>query len=742
MLYYFNKILFNNKIQAIFLFLYSLFTIISLITYDSSDPCFNIATKKIPSNLFSYLGATYSDILFQIFGISIFLMPIYLIICSIFIYKYGYYRYFILRIILMICSLILVSVLLSNFKIYSLPFNSGGAVGTLIFDYIVNFFKLLYINLFIIFSLIIIYIKYIYNLANIIGLNNFIKKICNKINFFSKNNKISKLSLKKKSQKIQPSFFDESNNNIEIVNYVEQDITESNNILPRLSKIVNSLLKKSINNKLTQATYSIPPIDLLKISKKQNIKEENANELLDISEKLLDVLNDFGVKGQILNIHCGPVVTSYEFEPVSGTKSSRIIGLADDIARSLSALSTRISIVAGRNVLGIELPNKDRKFFYLRELLETDEYKNDGNILPLVLGKDLVGKAFIVDLAKMPHLLVAGTTGSGKSVAINTMILSLLYRYTPHECRLIMIDPKMLELSIYNNIPHLLTPVVTDPQNAVSALKWAVKEMENRYRLMSNLGVRNIVNYNIKITDAIKTNKPLEHVLQTGFNQDNGKPIYENIPIEMIKLPYIVIIVDEMADLMLVAGKDIEILIQRLAQMARAAGIHIIMATQRPSVDVITGVIKANFPSRISFKVTSKIDSRTILNEQGAEQLLGMGDMLFFGNSSKITRVHGPFIDDTEVEDVVSYLKSTGAPEYISSILENNDDNNKIDISNDDLLYKRALEIVKLERKVSINYIQRCLKIGYNKAATFVEKMEQEGHISKPNHSGKREIFL
>jgi S-DNA-T family DNA segregation ATPase FtsK/SpoIIIE len=365
--------------------------------------------------------------------------------------------------------------------------------------------------------------------------------------------------------------------------------------------------------------------------------------------------------------------------------------------------------------------------------------------LPIILGKDLSGKPFVVDLAKMPHLLIAGTTGSGKSVGINTMILSLLYRYTPDECKFIMIDPKMLELSVYDNIPHLLTPVVTEASKAVVALKWAVKEMESRYRLMSQLGVRNITNYNQRISEALAQNENLYRNLQSGLDA-SGAPIIEKKPVELVKMPFIVIVVDEMADLMLVAGKDIEGFIQRLAQMARAAGIHLITATQRPSVDVITGVIKANFPSRISFKVTSKIDSRTILGEMGAEQLLGMGDMLYMGNGSKIIRVHGPFVDDREVESIVEFLKSQGTPEYVSSVTEAEEDDFDLISSDeggdDNALYKQAVQIVKRDRKCSTSYIQRCLRIGYNRAAILVERMEKEGVISEPNHSGKREIFI
>ena len=412
----------------------------------------------------------------------------------------------------------------------------------------------------------------------------------------------------------------------------------------------------------------------------------------------------------------------------------------------MKAQSARIAVIAGRNAIGIELPNKKREMIYLRELLESDQYREEDNTLPLILGKDIEGKPMVVDLARMPHLLVAGTTGSGKSVSINTMILSLLYALTPEQCRLIMIDPKMLELSVYDGIPHLLTPVVTEPKKAIVALKWVVKEMEERYRMMSNLGVRSIAAYNIKVTEAKTKGEGLSKTVKVGFDNETGQPIMEKISMPMNNLPFIVVIVDEMADLMLVAGKDIETSIQRLSQMARAAGIHIIMATQRPSVDVITGVIKANFPTRISFSVTSRIDSRTILGEQGAEQLLGMGDMLYMGGGTKITRIHGPYVSDEEVKNVVEYLKSQGEPEYIDNVTrdpEESDENfDLLNQGDEGGLYAQAVEIVSRDRKASTSYIQRCLRIGYNRAASIIERMEKDGIVSSANHVGKREVLV
>lgn len=516
----------------------------------------------------------------------------------------------------------------------------------------------------------------------------------------------------------------------------------------RLAKQRKKTTEK-ISEKISEEStdyFNLPSVNLLskgqELVEKRKLNEAEGSQTLALLEK---VLNDFGIQGQVINICYGPVVTLYKFEPQAGTKSARVIGLADDIARSMSALSARISIIRGQNAMGIELPNKEREIVMLRDLLESPEYQNSKLNLPIALGKEISGKPVIADLTKMPHLLVAGTTGSGKSVAINTMILSLVYRLSPDECKMIMIDPKMLELSIYDSIPHLIAPVVTEPKKAIIALKWVVKEMENRYRMMSYLNVRNMINYNQKITEAMGNGTELERVVQIGFNSTTGKPIFEKVVVNMETFPYIVVIVDEMADLMLVAGKEIECSIQRLAQMARAAGIHIIMATQRPSVDVITGVIKANFPTRISFAVTSKIDSRTILGEQGAEQLLGMGDMLYMASGGKIIRVHGPFVSDEEVQSVVEYLKAQGEPNYMEEITKEDEnspsdaDDEMQDEEND--LYNQAVSIIQRDQKVSTSYIQRQLRIGYNRAANIVERMEKEGIVSPPNHAGKREIL-
>ncbi|MCY1126574.1 DNA translocase FtsK 4TM domain-containing protein [Frigidibacter sp. RF13] len=497
--------------------------------------------------------------------------------------------------------------------------------------------------------------------------------------------------------------------------------------------------------------YELPPLSLLS-SPTTIQRHQLSDEALEENARMLEsVLDDYGVKGDIVSVRPGPVVTMYELEPAPGLKASRVIGLADDIARSMSALSARVSTVPGRSVIGIELPNAHREKVVLREILSARDFGDGNHKLPLALGKDIAGQPVVANLAKMPHLLIAGTTGSGKSVAINTMILSLLYKLSPEECRLIMIDPKMLELSVYDGIPHLLSPVVTDPKKAVVALKWVVGEMEERYRKMSKMGVRNIDGYNGRVKEALDNGEMFKRTVQTGFDEDTGDPIFETEEIEPKKLPYIVVIVDEMADLMMVAGKEIEACIQRLAQMARASGIHLIMATQRPSVDVITGTIKANFPTRISFQVTSKIDSRTILGEMGAEQLLGMGDMLYMAGGSRITRIHGPFVSDEEVEEIVTHLKSFGPPEYMSGVVDGPDKEDEADIDlvlglgggdGDDALYDQAVAVVLKDRKVSTSYIQRKLGIGYNKAARLVEQMEEEGLVSSANHVGKREILV
>jgi DNA segregation ATPase FtsK/SpoIIIE, S-DNA-T family len=755
---YLIRIFGHSKIRSTTLFVLSWVIFISLATYSSSDPSFNLVTNNYPNNMLLHFGSYLSDLLFQIMGLAAFVVPVCSIIWSYILFRDGKINMFSFRALSMIISIYFLSSTLNSLQVNSMPSGAGGLTGISFWYFFKNYLNITiyeeYIRascvvlsiIFLILSLGIKFKTYVTVITIFTKSCSFVLKLVKKIGIIDI---VQKAFTKLGSFDSGKAYY--AQDEFAVITPSEKS-KKTPSSAPRKTETQSTKPSTNIQNIQTEIGKSaLPDIGLLDEASEQNTKPQSQSELREKSDMLLSVLQDFGVKGQINDVREGPVVTMYEFEPAAGTKSSRVIGLSDDIARSLSATSTRISVIPGKNALGIELPNKKRMFFRLKELIKTPEFQDPQILLPLVLGKDLVGSPLIADLAKMPHLLVAGTTGSGKSVAINAMIMSLLYKYTPQECRMIMIDPKMLELSAYDNIPHLMTPVVTEPGKAVVALKWAVKEMENRYRLMSHLGVRNIANYNAKVQDAIKKGQILERKIQTGFDPETGKPIYDVVPIEMTNMPFIVVIVDEMADLMLVAGKDIETSIQRLAQMARAAGIHIIMATQRPSVDVITGVIKANFPSRISFKVTSKIDSRTILGEQGSEQLLGMGDMLYMGSSSKILRVHGPFVDDTEVERVTNFLRENGTPEYVSAVTESNDEDlyeanisqaGGKNIGGEDNLYTQAVNIVRTERKSSVSYIQRSLRIGYNKAANLVEEMQRNGVLSEPNHSGKREILL
>ncbi len=746
-MHYIRKFFAQSKTKSVILLLLAALSAVSLASYNPGDPSFNVVTNNTPNNILLYFGSYTADILYQLIGLSAFIFSACSIAWSYNLFKLGEVPSSILRTCAMIFSILCCSIALNELEVRILPTNSGGILGismwhlsSLIKQLPINEYKL-FINIgfgviascFLLFALgikirtaIMLCINILMAAPRAIMKTGILQSLGKKIGSFDNGN----------------AYYAEG----EFGEISEQNNPENESFAPVPTRKRKAAPAAARPQKASTSTNILPSIDLLDDDNAQSVKPQTQSELNEKSEQLLAALQDFGVKGKIINVREGPVVTMYEFEPAAGTKSSRVIGLSDDIARSLSAISARIAVIPGRNALGIELPNKKRMFFRLKELVSTQEFQSQNILLPIILGKDLAGVPLVADLSKMPHLLVAGTTGSGKSVAINAMIMSLLYRFTPEECKMIMIDPKMLELSAYNDIPHLMTPVVTEPGKAVVALKWAVKEMEDRYRLMSHLGVRSIANYNSKVLQAAKNGEVLERKVQTGFDPETGKPIYETVPIDMNKMPFIVVIVDEMADLMLVAGKDIETSIQRLAQMARAAGIHIIMATQRPSVDVITGVIKANFPSRLSFKVTSKIDSRTILGEQGAEQLLGMGDMLYMGNSARILRVHGPFVDDAEVERVTNFLRSTATPQYVSAVTESIEDELtvggvSIDDGEDDI-YTQAVNIVRTERKASISYIQRCLRIGYNRAANLVEEMERNGILSEPNHSGKREILL
>ena len=552
------------------------------------------------------------------------------------------------------------------------------------------------------------------------------------VNFKNKFFKINDNSIQRKTPKIRK-------NSISIKNKFDDD--------PKTLKNKKNVLQDDLPLG-SENGFVLPSVKLLK-----NLTEDinpPSKETLDLNAKVLEgVLSDYSINGNIASVRYGPVVTRYDLEPAPGLRSQRVISLADDIARSMSVEAVRVAMVPGQNVIGIELPNKIRETVILRNILEHEEFKASTYSLPVCLGKNIAGFPIIVDLSKMPHLLVAGTTGSGKSVGINAMILSLLYKHTPETCRMIMIDPKMLELSVYDGIPHLLTPVVTDPKKAVVALKWAVREMETRYMSMSKLGVRNIDSYNSRLAEARRKGEILSKSTQVGFDPETGQPIFEDQQISLTSLPFIVVVIDEVADLMLVAGKDIEAAVQRLAQMARAAGIHVVMATQRPSVDVITGTIKANFPTRISFQVTSKIDSRTILGEQGAEQLLGRGDMLYMAGGGKVTRVHGPFVEDSEVEQVARFLSNQSVPEYDETITEEPENTNNFDISGfnannnqQDEIYDQAVALIARERRASTSFIQRHFKIGYNRAATIIEKMEENNVVSKPGRAGKREVLI
>ncbi len=740
----------------------SIFFAVALISYNDADPSLDNATNIEPQNIAGLPGAYAADSILQLFGLASFII-ILTPLCWAYVYfYYGKVSFWFLRILAGIIALNAAALLLSGLQLDSNYFSyTGGAIGILwqtklssyFASYIIKIIaaSILAISLYLCLALNnsswAKFIKIISALAlySITSVARATQALLKKLKRNSANEYVREAP--KVSTRVAP-VLSGNTTKAEIPSYTEaqaqpQSQMDDVPIVPR--KVIEKA--KPVYEQVAVDGFTLPSTSLLKEFpvNKDNVQQNNS-VIKKHTEELLQVLSDFGVMGEITGAASGPVVTLYELEPAAGTKSSRIIGLSDDISRSMRSTSARIAVIPGRNAIGIELPNSKRETVYLKELLESSEYKNKDYDLPIILGKDISGNVIVADLARMPHLLVAGTTGSGKSVAINTMILSLVYALTPDQCKFIMVDPKMLELSVYDGIPHLLTNVVTEPGKAVVALKWVVKEMENRYRLMSNLGVRSIHNYNDRIKEAVANGEVMKRTVQTGFDAETGQPKIEQVPLDMKTLPFIVVIVDEMADLMLVAGKDIETSIQRLAQMARAAGIHIIMATQRPSVDVITGVIKANFPTRISFQVTSKIDSRTILGEQGAEQLLGKGDMLYMAGGSKITRIHGPFVADDEVERIVLYLKSQGQPDYMNDITSEDtgytSGGNSGGGAEMDELYKQAVEIVAHEGKASTSFIQRCLKIGYNRAANIMEQMERDGLVGKPNHVGKREILM
>ena len=761
------------------------FIVLSIVSYSVSDPSLNTATPSNDvQNWMGQNGATTADLLLQTLGLASVLFGICFMIWGGSLFKRRALNPLWMRSIALIAAVFILSITFARIPSgeWMIQPYLGGSIGTLIFQKMADAFHFLSLPYpFLMTSVIAGFIGFacflfaagirrdealyalsmtgfaaqmmvlfIYNKA--LGAYDWVRHYSDP-SYQPSARKISaqKPKIERIPPKLKTAVLDAETQDIEPVTQA----IKSNGIKVVQPQKIDST--GTVNQQRFQlfdgGEWQLPSVELLQEVPAINHADTMDENALRMNAELLQkVLEDFNVKGDIVSIHPGPVVTLYELEPAPGTKTSRVIGISDDIARSMSAVSVRAAVEPGRSVIGIEMPNKVRQTVYFREMIETRDYDKTQAKLPLILGKDIGGKPIIADLARMPHLLVAGTTGSGKSVAVNTMILSLLYKLPPEKCRFIMIDPKMLELSVYDDIPHLLAPVVTEPGRAVVALKWVVSEMEERYRAMSKLGVRNIDGYNVRLAEARKKGEALMRKVQTGFDPETGKPVYEEQPLDLTDLPFIVVIVDEFADLMLVAGKEVENTIQRLAQMARAAGIHIIMATQRPSVDVITGVIKANFPTRISFQVTSKIDSRTILGDGGAEQLLGMGDMLYMAAGGTIKRVHGPFSSDEDVENVVNYLKSQSEPAYLEDITDGGGDftggglggmygdaggDEKIDE-----LYDKAVAIVASERKASTSFIQRHLQIGYNRAARIIEEMEKQGVIGPANHVGKRQIMV
>ena len=717
--------------------LLSSFLIISLLTYHESDPGIGRLGNTIEVlNFFGYIGAIVSSALIIFFGSTVLIIIFYVSYVGLILILGFRKKNLLLKFALINISVIFLNLsailnglqvfttgviaeLLFNILYYYLP----NFLTQLIYKYILGVFFFLISLLFFLycFSIKIKLIKSFYRPVN--SLLYFLYRPILKINFFKRNKLIKKTNVAK--LKSEPTI-----NKKSIFKNREKNTS-----------------KIATNSKYNEFKFNLPRSDYLLRSKTKSSDKKEIEKTNKInSEKLEKVLGEYGVIGRVSGYKTGPIVTLYEFIPNAGIKASKVIGLADDIARAMSSVSARISSQPGKTSLGIEIPNLRRENVMFGDLIESKKFEELNNSLTLALGKDISGQNIYADLEKMPHLLIAGTTGSGKSVGINTIIMSILYRFKPDECKLILIDPKMLELSIYEDIPHLLTPVVTNPNKAVFALKWVVREMENRYKLMSSLNVKNINSYNDKSKNILSSGKKLFRQVQTGIDKETRKPIFEKREIPMDKMPFIVVVIDEMADLMMVAGKEVENLVQRLAQMARASGIHLVTATQRPSVDVITGTIKANFPSRLSYKVASKFDSRTILNEMGAEQLLGSGDMLFLENGANLKRLHGGFISETEIERVVNSIKEQAIFDQTKEIAidEKTEENSmafRFDDGEVDALYTKAVDIVVSQQKVSTSYIQRYLQIGYNRAARIVEKMEEEGVISEANNAGKRQVI-
>ena len=769
------KVFLRNRIfdfMGICLALITILMIAAVVTYHPSDASLNSANSLPPANLLGHSGAVFADIIMQSVGLAVYFLIIGMGIWSWRLIKKQPLNHVSWRFIALILTVIIGSVWLSGLFVtdtLTLSFKMGGAIGTMVHAQLLDAlqaagwggagFQIILIGIFLtglfwLFGIGLTWLEWCSIGSGILSLTRGIRKLNRGFKFISfqqsKNERFNpSLTSIKKHNLAHKTVSGSTGADAHTKEYLspKTGIVAPRQPKPKAGKRAAANRQGKLNFDSSEKTYIFPPLELLEIPPAGLGSEKINKDALEQNAKFLaSVLRDFGVKGEISKVRPGPVVTLYELEPAPGTKTSRVISLSDDIARSMSAVSVRVAVVPGENVIGIELPNVTREVVLLREILASTNFEAAKSKLPLALGKDIGGGAVVVDLSRMPHLLIAGTTGSGKSVAMNTMILSLLYSLSPEQCRLIMIDPKMLELSVYEGIPHLLTPVVTDPGKAIVALKWAVREMENRYRNMSQLGVRNIAGYNARIEEALKKGEHLTREVQTGFDE-TGKPIIESQSLPMNPLPFIVVVVDEMADLMLVAGKDVEAAIQRLAQMARAAGIHLIMATQRPSVDVITGTVKANFPTRVSFQVTSKIDSRTILGEQGAEQLLGQGDMLYMAGGGRVMRVHGPFVSDEEVEHVVDHLKQQKSPDYIDEITIDDGSLTEIEGNNEktkmvDELYDEAVAIVSKEGKASTSFIQRHLQIGYNRAARIIEQMEKEGVISPANRVGRREVLV
>ncbi|HEY4944464.1 MAG TPA: DNA translocase FtsK 4TM domain-containing protein [Rhizomicrobium sp.] len=746
--------------------------LIALLSYDSHDPSLNNATGAETSNLLGGLGAMAADILLQAFGIAALSALAPPLVWGVRALRGRYLSHTMWRAFAWPLGSVLTAAGLGVFPAFlSLPAGTGGLIGIAVAAlsaHVGQVYGQGWIAIAMPLLLLLAGLPLSF-LATGIRLRPLLRGMANVPAAFlwaGSLLRIPSFSFRKArdydEDDHEPELDDESEDEAYALNMAPEPIAAARLAERRESRVKREEARRAATTPkrarqpaldLVSGEYQLPALSLLAEPIVVHDAAALSDEALEENARMLEaVLADFGVKGRIMAVRPGPVVTLYEFEPAAGVKSSRVISLSDDVARSMSAVAARIAVIPGRNVIGIELPNHLRETVYLREQLSSVEYDKARAPLTLALGKTIGGEPVMADLAKMPHLLVAGTTGSGKSVGLNTMILSLLYRMPPSQCRMIMIDPKMLELSVYDGIPHLLSPVVTDPRKAVVALKWAVREMEDRYRKMSKLGVRGVEAFNDRIKKAKDKGEQLKRTVQTGFDRETGKPVYEDELLELEFMPFIVVVVDEVADLMMISGKEIEGAVQRLAQMARAAGIHLIAATQRPSVDVITGTIKANFPTRISFQVTSKIDSRTILGEQGAEQLLGQGDMLYMMAGGRIRRIHGPFVTDHEVEDVVRFLKTQGTPEYLDAVTEEPDEESDDPYalmgegggnsgSGDDL-YDKALALVARERKATTSYIQRRLQIGYNRAASLIERMEQDGVVSRPNHKGLREVLL